>query len=230
MMKYLYLSLDLGSFIIPFLYSFHPKMAFYKQFKAFFLSIAIVAFVFLVWDEFFTQIGVWGFNPEYLTGIYLGHLPLEEVLFFFCIPFSSLFIHYSLAYFKPKWLIGDRTVMRISIFLFLSVLVAVIYNFPAKYTTFNGVFFLVLMIWSLFKPNNELNRFYLSFLIILVPFFLVNGILTGSFIEDPVVWYNNSENLGLRLGTIPVEDVFYAFNMLYPTLMMTKYFSKKFNL
>jgi len=205
-------------------------MAFYKQFKAFFLSISVVAFVFLIWDELFTQIGVWGFNPKYLTGIYIGHLPLEEVLFFFCIPFASLFIHYSLAYFKPKWLIADRNVTRISIFLFLLVLVAVLYNIPAKYTSVNGVFFLILVLWTFFKPNNELNRFYLSFLIILIPFFLVNGILTGSFIDEPVVWYNNSENLGLRIGTIPVEDVFYAFNMLYPTLMFTKFFAVKFNL
>ena len=43
---------------------------------------------------------------------------------------------------------------------------------------------------------------------------MVNGLLTGSLIENQVVWYNNNENLSLRLGTIPVEDVFYALLML----------------
>ena len=48
--------------------------------------------------------------------------------------------------------------------------------------------------------------FLLSFIpIYLGPFLLVNGVLTG--LLDSVslpVWYNDSENLGIRLMTIPV--------------------------
>jgi lycopene cyclase domain-containing protein len=49
---------------------------------------------------------------------------------------------------------------------------------------------------------------------------IVNGILTGSFIENEVVWYNNNENLGLRFFTIPVEDFAYAFSMLLFNLLI----------
>lgn len=230
MSHYLYLFLNLGSVIFPFLFSFHPKMQFYKKLPAFLLSISIVAVVFLVWDEFFTEIGVWGFNTEYLLGIFLGSLPLEEVMFFFCIPFASLFINYSLAYFFPKLLLPSKTVKVISVSVFALVLVTVIFNFPAWYTSVNGSLFLVVMSWALINKNNHLNRFYISFIFILIPFFIVNGILTGSFIPDQVVWYNNEENLGIRLGTIPVEDIFYAFNMLYPVLPLTSFFERKFNL
>lgn len=227
---YLYLFLNLGSITFPFLFSFHPKMQFYKKFPAFLLSISIVAFVFLVWDEFFTEIGVWGFNKAYLLGIFLGSLPLEEVMFFFCIPFASLFINYSLEYFFPDVLLSPKSVKTISVSLFVLVLIVVVFNFPAWYTSVNGILFLMIIAWTLKNQNNYLNRFYISFIFILIPFFIVNGILTGSFITDQVVWYDNQENLGVRLGTIPVEDTFYAFNMLYPVLPLTSYFEKKFNL
>jgi lycopene cyclase domain-containing protein len=62
----------------------------------------------------------------------------------------------------------------------------------------------------------------------LIPFFIVNGILTGSFIEGEVVWYNNNENLGIRILTIPIEDIVYAFNMLYSSLILIAYFKVKF--
>jgi len=54
----------------------------------------------------------------------------------------------------------------------------------------------------------------------LIPFFIVNGILIGSFIEEPVVWYNNTENLGIRLGTVPIEDIGYAFVMLFSNIIL----------
>ncbi len=63
------------------------------------------------------------------------------------------------------------------------------------------------------KPK-FLGKFYLSYLFILIPFVLVNGILTGTGIESPVVWYNDAENLGIRLGTIPVEDTIYGMMLI----------------
>jgi lycopene cyclase domain-containing protein len=43
----------------------------------------------------------------------------------------------------------------------------------------------------------------------------VNGILTG----NPVLIYDDAENLAIRIGTIPIEDFFY--NLLYMTWMIT---------
>lgn len=45
-------------------------------------------------------------------------------------------------------------------------------------------------------------------LIILVPFFIVNGILTGG-LGKTVVSYNPLHNLNIRLYTIPLENVVY---------------------
>jgi lycopene cyclase domain-containing protein len=65
--------------------------------------------------------------------------------------------------------------------------------------------------------------------ILLIPFLMVNGILTGTGIEGAVVNYNPSENLGIRILTIPVEDAFYGFEMILLNIYLFKWFEEKFN-
>ena len=60
----------------------------------------------------------------------------------------------------------------------------------------------------------NLKIFYKTFLLLLIPFTIVNGLLTGFMIQDQVVWYDDTFNLGIRLLTIPIEDIFYAMFML----------------
>ncbi len=63
--------------------------------------------------------------------------------------------------------------------------------------------------------------------ILLIPFIMVNGILTGSWIAAPIVSYNPAENIGIRLLTIPVEDVFYGFEMILLNIYFMKLFEMK---
>ncbi|MDD7914298.1 lycopene cyclase domain-containing protein [Polaribacter ponticola] len=86
---------------------------------------------------------------------------------------------------------------------------------------------LVFVLWiGLLFGVKYLQRFYISFLIILVPFFIVNGVLTGTGLVEPVVWYNNAENLGIRLLTIPIEDVGYAFTLIFSNVLLIEQFKK----
>jgi lycopene cyclase domain-containing protein len=51
-------------------------MKFIKHWKSVFLSIAIVALLFLLWDVYFTAKGYWGFNPAYFMGLLIFKLPI----------------------------------------------------------------------------------------------------------------------------------------------------------
>jgi lycopene cyclase domain-containing protein len=210
MQKYLYLALDLGSILVPVIFSFYPKKHFASTWRAWVPAILIPATLFIVWDEWFTAMRVWGFNPTYLTGVTVGHLPLEEILFFICIPYACLFTYVAVNYLKEEEPMPDQG-QRVTWVLIAGLLAVGLKNYDRWYTavTFLALAAFLLFLVLVIKPR-YLGRFYFSYLFILIPFFLVNGVLTGSWIENPVVWYNDEENLGIRMGTIPFEDTFYG--------------------
>jgi len=78
----------------------------------------------------------------------------------------------------------------------------------------------------LIKKTN-LSFHYLSYIFILPFFFLSNGILTGSFLVEPIVWYNDAENLGIRLFNIPIEDSIYGLLLIFLNIDLFEYFGFK---
>lgn len=221
----LYLWLDLLSISVPFLVSFHPRIRLYKQWKALFLAILITLVPFIIWDVYFTVQGYWGFNETYLSGIYLLHLPIEEWLFFICIPYACVFTHLSILEINPNLSLSDKVRDRITITLFVIFSLVLVFNLDKAYTSVDMIFAIIsLTLVKKFNPK-LLNSFYLTFLFMLIPFFLVNGVLTGTGIEGNIVWYNDSQNLGIRLGTIPIEDSAYAFSLILLNLSLFFRFS-----
>jgi lycopene cyclase domain-containing protein len=222
--KYLYLWINFFTILVPLIRSFEPRIAFYKGFSALGISLAITSTFFLVWDIIFTHMGVWGFNPRYLSGIYLFGLPLGEYLFFITVPYACLFIYRTLNYFIKKDVVGGLT-KHISNFIigFSIALAAIYYENWYTFTTFTFLGLFVAYLQFRVKPP-WLGRFYLAYAVCLLPFFGVNGILTGSGIAEHIVWYNDAENLGIRLGTIPVEDIFYGMLLI----LMTTYWYERF--
>jgi len=207
--KFLYLSLNILTIALPFLLSFDKKVGFYKRWHFLFPSIIIVAAIFIIWDIIFTSVGIWGFNEQYLVGFTLVNLPIEEWLFFITIPYASVFIYDCLKYYFPNLKISDPGNI-IAVFLGIILILFAILNLGKHYTyvTFITLAFILLLL--VITKSDYLGRFFLTYLIILFPFFIVDGLLTGSWISEPVVWYNDNFNLDLRILTIPIEDAFYG--------------------
>jgi len=225
--QFLYLALDLGAISFPLAFSFYPKAPYYKKWKHLWPAILIPAAIFLVWDAMFTHIGVWGFNPRYLTGIYLFNLPLEEVLFFIVVPYSSVFIYEAVIYFLGPggWYLGGRMVGSFLVF-FMGTLGLL--NTDKWYTSVTFISLALFLILLLYRWKSEfLGKFFFSYLFVLIPFFLMNGVLTGTGLPEPVVWYDNDENLGFRMGTIPFEDTFYGMLLILMNVTLFEHSQRK---
>lgn len=223
-MWHLYLILDLASLSIPFLFSFHPKLQFYKLWKYFFPATLIMMLFFVTWDIIFTHYGFWGFNETYLSGIQFGNLPIEEWLFFICIPYACLFTIYSFKNILPNFKFSEKTTSIIYFTLQTIMIAVLLYNYDRWYTAINFGYAIILLAWVFNKERELLRTFLPVFAILLIPFFIVNGFLTGSWINEQVVWYNDAENLGIRIGTVPIEDSIYALTMLLTVFVLMEKF------
>jgi lycopene cyclase domain-containing protein len=80
-------------------------------------------------------------------------------------------------------------------------------------TTFISLSLLMVFIKYILKKN-WLIKLLSVYIFLFIPFLIVNGILTGTGLQEPVVWYNNIETLGVRILTIPVEDIFYGLELI----------------
>ena len=109
----LYLKVLLFSFAIPFMASFSSKVKFNNYFSSLFNALLISSIPFILWDIYFTYLGVWGFNAEYHSGILVINLPLEEILFFLIIPFCCLFTYFVLKKFDKFNLPYNKVILRL---------------------------------------------------------------------------------------------------------------------
>lgn len=224
--NFLYLAIDLFAILIPLIFSFENKLKFYRFFPALIPAISFIAGVFLIWDWIFTENKIWGFNSKYLTGISFYGLPIEEILFFFCIPYACIFTYLVVNYFFEDFIKGLSKSENIFFYIFLSVsaLSSIVFSKLAYTQTTFLILTLILVIYKFFFKERFFMNFLFSYLFILFPFSIINGILTGTGIKGEVVWYNNSENLGIRILTIPIEDVFYGFALIFMNLLVLKIF------
>ena len=217
-MTYYYKILFL-SFIIPFIFSFHYKINFHKNFKIILISIPLSSIFYIIWDIIFTEMGIWGFNKDYVSA-YIINLPVEEYLFFFIIPFCCLYTYHVINKYKA-YLIKKINWTKFQ-FLLISILsVILVFNLSKIYTLVCFLScILMILISNKLKINYSKSSFHNTFILITIPFLLVNGALTGSFYNQTVVWYNNDMILGLRVFTIPIEDFVYSYQLQLLNLLI----------
>jgi lycopene cyclase domain-containing protein len=216
-LHYTYFLILACSFIGPLLLSFDKKVAFCKQWKFVFPAMLLPALFFIVWDELKTKSGVWSFSEAYITGVKLSSLPVEEILFFFIVPYCCVFIYECLRIYFPS-IINKKWGRGVMMMLLIGFGIAAVVSFGKNYTfytsLFNTLFIGSLLLFKKYWNGFDASSFFVSYAVTVIPFLIVNGFLTAI----PVVLYNDAENLGIRIFSflpwpmhnIPVEDIFYG--------------------
>ncbi|TDS17416.1 lycopene cyclase domain-containing protein [Sphingobacterium paludis] len=213
MEAYTYLLINFLTIVICFIFSFHKKIKFNRHFGAFIVAALIVAVPFIAWDVWFTAHGVWWFNDRYLLGVRIFGLPIEEILFFICIPFSCVFTYYCLTkFYDLSWKRSATSIFAIIVMALCFVMgvlswgmIYPVVTFFMTAATFFYLFFIAKARWL-----GEASTVYA---VLLIGFFLVNGVLTGTGLEEAVVNYNPKDFWGIRVLTVPFEDAIYGFSM-----------------
>ncbi len=231
---YTYFLILAASLAGPLLLSFDKKVAFYKKWKYLFPAMIFPALLFIVWDELKTKNGVWHFSDAHTVGIKLGILPLEEVLFFFIIPFCCVFIYECMRAYFPG-IIGKKWGYTVLMMLGLIFLITAIITFGKDYTFYtsllNALFIGVFLLFRKQFSSFDVSSFLVAYLVILFPFLIVNGFLTAI----PVVIYNDAENLGMRIFSflpwpmhnIPFEDIFYGMLLIFLNIVLYEKFQNR---
>lgn len=224
MAHYIYLALILFTLSYPLYKSFEEKINYVSKWKFLFPAIISSAIFFIAWDIWFTKIGVWKFNPDYILGIYILNLPIEEWLFFIVIPFACIFIYEVMNYFVKKDVLKNYTPLITIVLVIFLVAFSVLYaDRIYTFITFSLLAFFLLTHQYVIK-SDYLGKFYLAWLICIIPFLIVNGVLTAM----PVLIYNNAENMAIRIITIPLEDFFYGMLNILQVVTVYELLKKKY--
>ncbi|HAH24678.1 MAG TPA: lycopene cyclase domain-containing protein [Prolixibacteraceae bacterium] len=222
--NFTYLILLIASISIPLIQSFDKRKQYAQKIKYILPAILITAVFFLIWDIHFTQTKIWSFNTEYTLGKNINGLPIEEWLFFLVVPYCCIFIYEIVKvdlekYEYPNFFLAFSLVLIIGfglisyfyrqrLYTFLAFMIPSVY---LAYTIFRNRF------------RQYLTKFYFSYFISLIPLLIVYGILASL----PLVEYNPSHILNIRILNIPVEDFSYFFLMLLMAITIYEFLKEK---
>lgn len=222
--KLTYLLLLLIYLVLPAIFSTQKKVPFTFQLRYILPAIIFAGAIFVMWDIRFTELGVWTFNPEYLSGIELLKLPIEEWLSFFIIPLTSIYI-YEWSKIKFESFEKANTSVILSLVILVATSLLAFFFRSSMFSFFTFFLSAIYLGYTIFRNRfrNYLTKFYLSYLITLVPFILVSALLNSL----PAISYNSSHIIGLAIFGVPIERLAYLYLMLLISITIYEYLNNR---
>ncbi len=169
-------------------------------------AMVIMSIPFLIWDHIVTNTW-WSFNPLYTLPIRVFKLPLEEIMFFFTVPWSCLLLWVNIK--SLKFLNTTTSFSYILLGLTFCFTLIAIFRSPI-YMIVALLSFLLIQILSF--ASNLFNRNSFLFFAILTLF--LTTIFNGYLTSRPVVEYSQAYLSQNFIYTIPFEDYIYGLTLI----------------
>lgn len=205
-----YLIINSLIFLPVLILSFRTDVKPHRHPVALLIAYLLVSVPFIIWDIWATGSGHWSFNSNYILGPELMGVPLEEWLFFITVPFAMIYTWGVVKIYisdKPAPLawpfLGFGIIGGLSIWMLLN-------NWSNGYTRSAAIAALITVCIGLFIGLSFTVRFWTFQIILLSLFLIFNSVLTSL----PIIIYGVDAIIGLRVGTIPVEDLFFGFALV----------------
>ncbi len=219
-MKFEYLLFNLLIVAGPLLMSFEKKIHFFSHWRRAGAAILVGAPLFIVWDALVTG-RHWWFHPAYTLAYRIAGLPLEELLFFFTVPFAALFVWEVIGLYLPDR--NSAVAGGFAVLLWLAPLPGLLAFLSGR--EYTGIMLMALGLTAaldrLLQTRLLIGRRVLYYFGATV---VMNLICNGYLTARPVVIYNEAYQLGIRLGSIPIEDFGYGFALiLLVTILYEKF-------
>jgi len=102
----LYLAVMAGCVVLTLPLELVLRARVYARWRRLSLTLAPVLAVFITWDALAIHAHFWSYR--HLTGVRIGNLPIEELVFFLVIPICSLLTLEAVRRIRPSWRAGDE--------------------------------------------------------------------------------------------------------------------------
>lgn len=210
MAKYTYLLFSAAVFLPVLFLSLKYDVKPQKNYRALAAVAGLVSLPFIIWDMWAASNGHWLFNPEFVLPYRIGGIPLEEILFFLTVPYAMIYVWEVL-----KKHIGDVKVRGwwpqvVTAAIGLFALVLTVAYWDAGYSRSVGLAVLLTTALLITSPLVRLRRYWIFQGAHLLLFFACNTFLTSL----PVISYGQDSIIGLRIGTIPLEDFLFSYALI----------------
>lgn len=202
----------------PFALSFDKRVAYYKSWKPLVCALVPVSALYIIWDVLVTERGHWAFSPQYSGKITILGLPLGEWFFFIVVPYACIFIYEVVRAYFPghTFRAGEKkTPLLVQAAGWGGAVLFLLLAWLFRTQEYTVLAMLSVSVWlaavMALQPRllREIHTLWF-FLLSIIAFLLINGILTGL----PIVTYNPEVIWGIRIITIPLEDLFYNISLL----------------
>lgn len=195
-------------------------IVFFTELKYMIPAIIFSGAIFIVINIQLLETGIISFNSNYLAGKYLLNLPIEEWLFLLIISLFSfsvyILVNVNLANFDKS-----------NLFLIISVILLLFFGFEAWISRQKLVPFFIFFLLTIYfgytifrnRFKMHLSKFYVSYGIAVIPFFLFKGFLYSL----PVILCENEQILGIRLFHVPIEEFGFFFLLMLINITIFEY-------